>query len=95
MAEVTMFTAAMCPYCNAAERLLRAHGVAEIRKVRIDQSAEGRAEMLARSGGRRSVPQIFIDETHVGGFDDLSALHHAGRLAPLLAGDPPAVPAQP
>ena len=88
MAHVLMYTTGSCPYCSAAERLLKSKGV-EVEKVRIDTDPEQRALMLARSGGRRTVPQIFIDDTHVGGFDDLSALNHAGGLDPLLQGTPP------
>jgi glutaredoxin 3 len=84
-AHVLMYTTAVCPYCVRAEQLLRARGVAEIEKVRIDLHAERRAEMMEKSG-RRTVPQIFIGNTHVGGCDDLIALDQAGRLAPLLAG---------
>lgn len=84
MAKVTMYTTGVCPYCQMAERLLRAKGVAEIEKVRIDLDPARRDEMMARTG-RRTVPQIYIGETHVGGFDDLSALDRAGGLDPLLA----------
>ena len=89
MAHITLYATAACPYCVAAERLLKARGVVDIDKIRVDLSPELRTEMVARSGGRRTVPQIFIDDTHVGGFDDLSALDHAGRLAPLLQGTAP------
>jgi glutaredoxin 3 len=89
MAHVVMYTTATCPYCVAAERLLSARGVTDIQKLRVDLDPALRTEMLGRSGGRRSVPQIFIDDFHVGGFDDLSALDHAGRLDPLLQGTPP------
>ncbi|MDE3012042.1 MAG: glutaredoxin 3 [Pseudomonadota bacterium] len=86
MAHVLMYSTATCPYCVAAERLLAAKGVTDIEKVRVDLDPARRQEMLERSGGRRTVPQIFIDDTHVGGFDDLSALNHAGGLDPLLRG---------
>jgi glutaredoxin 3 len=66
-----------------AERLLKAKGVEEIEKVRIDLDPEQRAQMMQRTG-RRTVPQIYIGNTHVGGFDDLSALERAGKLDPLL-----------
>jgi glutaredoxin 3 len=79
-----MYSTGVCPYCQMAERLLRAKGVAEIEKVRIDLDPARRDEMMARTG-RRTVPQIYIGETHVGGFDDLSALDRAGGLDPLLA----------
>lgn len=89
MARVEMYTSGWCPYCTAAERLLLARGVTTIEKIRIDASADALATMMARSGGRRTVPQIFIDDTHVGGFDDLSALDRAGGLVPLLEGSVP------
>ena len=84
MAKITMYSTAVCPYCVAAEKLLRSKGVAEIDKIRIDLDPEQRAAMMEKTG-RRTVPQISINETHVGGFDDLAALEHAGKLAPLLA----------
>jgi glutaredoxin 3 len=84
-----MYTTAVCPYCIAAERLLTARGVTAIEKIRVDLDPALRQQMMERSGGRRTVPQIFIDDTHVGGFDDLSALDRAGSLHPLLQGTPP------
>jgi len=84
-AKVKMYTTAVCPYCNMAERLLQSKGVAEIEKIRVDLEPAQRAEMMEKTG-RRTVPQIYIGETHVGGFDDLSALDRAGRLEPLLRG---------
>ncbi len=84
MAKITMYSTAVCPYCVAAEKLLRSKGVTEIDKIRIDLDPEQRAAMMEKTG-RRTVPQIYINETHVGGFDDLAALEHAGKLAPLLA----------
>lgn len=83
--HVRMYSTAVCPYCQRAEALLRARGVAEIEKVRVDLDPARLAEMIERTG-RRTVPQIFVGETHVGGFDDLSSLDREGRLAPLLAG---------
>ena len=80
--KALMYTTAVCPYCQMAERLLRAKGV-EIEKVRVDLEPERRAEMMQRTG-RRTVPQIYIGETHVGGYDDLAALDRAGKLDPLL-----------
>lgn len=80
---VTMYTTAICPYCIQAERFLRAKGVAEIAKVRVDLEPARRAEMMARTG-RRTVPQIYVGETHVGGYEDLVALDRAGKLEPLL-----------
>ncbi len=84
-AKVTMYTTGVCPYCNMAERLLQSKGVAEIEKIRVDLEPEQRAEMMEKTG-RRTVPPIYIGETHVGGFDDLSALDRAGELEPLLRG---------
>ena len=84
MSQVLMYSTGVCPYCQRAEALLKARGVTEIEKVRIDLEPARRDEMVARTG-RRTVPQIFIGETHVGGFDDLSALDREGRLTPLLA----------
>ncbi|MEP6702146.1 MAG: glutaredoxin 3 [Betaproteobacteria bacterium] len=84
MPNITMYSTAVCPYCVRAERLLRAKGVTEIEKVRIDLDPTRRAEMMDRTG-RRTVPQIFIGDTYVGGCDELYALEHEGRLAPLLA----------
>lgn len=78
-----MYSTGICPYCQMAERLLRAKGVAAIDKIRVDLEPERRVEMMERTG-RRTVPQIFIGETHVGGYDDLAALDRAGRLDPLL-----------
>ena len=85
MAKVVMYCTAVCPYCVAAERLLKSRGVTDIEKIRIDLDPAKQEEMIARSGGRRSVPQVFIGDTHVGGFDDTSALDAAGKLVPLLA----------
>jgi glutaredoxin 3 len=84
MAKVVMYCTAVCPYCVAAERLLKSRGVTDIEKIRIDLDPAKQDEMIARSGGRRSVPQVFIGDTHVGGFDDTSALDAAGELVPLL-----------
>jgi len=84
--RVLMYSTAVCPFCSRAEQLLRARGVVEIEKVRIDLDPRRRTEMLERTA-RRSVPQIFIGETHVGGSDELLALDRAGKLLPLLAGE--------
>ncbi len=84
MPKITMYATAVCPYCVAAERLLRAKGVNEIDKIRVDLEPGLREAMIEKTG-RRTVPQIYIGETHVGGFDDLSALDAAGKLDPLLA----------
>lgn len=83
MQKVTMYCTAVCPYCVAAERLLRSRGVASIDKIRIDSEPHLREAMIEKTG-RRTVPQIYIGETHVGGFDDISALDRAGGLMPLL-----------
>ncbi len=84
MAQVLIYSTAVCPYCLRAEALLKARGATEIEKVRIDLDPIRRDEMIARTG-RRTVPQIFVGPTHVGGFDDLSALDREGRLTTLLA----------
>jgi len=78
-----MYSTAVCPYCVRAERLLNSKGVIEIEKMRVDLDPRVREEMVAKTG-RRTVPQIYIGGTHVGGFEDLAALEHAGRLEPLL-----------
>jgi glutaredoxin 3 len=84
MANIVMYTSAYCPYCTNAERLLLSKGVTEINKIRIDVEPDKRAEMMQKTG-RRTVPQIYIDDKHIGGFDDLRALDLAGGLDPLLA----------
>ncbi|HET7730959.1 MAG TPA: glutaredoxin 3 [Usitatibacter sp.] len=84
MAKVVMYSTAVCPFCLMAERLLRAKGVAEIEKIRVDLDPGRRDEMMQRTG-RRTVPQIYVGERHVGGYDDLAALDRAGGLDPLLA----------
>lgn len=83
---VRMYTTEICPYCVRAKRLLNARGVSEIEEIRVDLDPERRDEMMQKTG-RRTVPQIFIGETHVGGCDDLHALDAAGKLLPLLAGE--------
>lgn len=83
--RVLMYSTAVCPYCVMAERLLTAKGVANIEKVRVDLRPDQRAEMMQKTG-RRTVPQIYIGDTHVGGFDDLTALDRQGKLDPLLQG---------
>ncbi|MBL8398477.1 MAG: glutaredoxin 3 [Candidatus Accumulibacter sp.] len=80
-----MYSTAVCPFCVRAEQLLRARGVQRIDKIRIDLDPDRRAEMIERTA-KRTVPQIFIGETYVGGCDDLIALDRAGKLLPLLAG---------
>jgi len=86
MAEVMMYSTAICPYCVRAEQLLRAKGVADIAKVRVDLEPARRMEMMQKTG-RRTVPQIYIGGVHVGGYDDLVVLDRAGKLQPLLAGE--------
>lgn len=83
MAKVLMYTTAVCPYCVRAEMLLKQRGVTEIEKIRIDAEPGQREKMMERTG-RRTVPQIYIGEVHVGGYDDLAALDRAGKLQPLL-----------
>jgi glutaredoxin 3 len=78
-----MYATATCPYCIRAEALLLARGVTQLEKIRVDLDPARREEMM-RITGRRTVPQIFIGETHVGGCDDLHALDDAGGLVPLL-----------
>lgn len=84
-APVKMYATAVCPYCQMAERLLRAKGVDAIDKVRVDLDPQQRTEMMNRTG-RRTVPQIYIGDRHIGGYDDLAALDRAGGLDPLLKG---------
>lgn len=83
MATVTMYCTAVCPYCIRAEMLLKQRGVTHIDKIRVDTHPEQRAVMMQRTG-RRTVPQIYIGDTHVGGYDDLAALDRADGLMPLL-----------
>lgn len=83
-AKVTMYCTAVCPYCVRAEALLKQRGVADIEKIRIDEDPAQRDAMIERTG-RRTVPQIYIGERHVGGCDDLYALDRAGGLVPLLS----------
>jgi glutaredoxin 3 len=85
MRPVEIYTTPFCPYCHAAKRLLDRKGVA-YSETDVSRDPALRAAMTQRALGRRTVPQIFIGETHVGGSDDLHALDHAGKLDPLLAG---------
>ena len=78
-----MYSTGMCPYCQMAERLLRSKGISAIDKVRVDLEPERRVEMMEKTG-RHTVPQIYIGETHVGGYDELAALDRAGSLDELL-----------
>jgi glutaredoxin 3 len=81
--EIVMYSTAWCGYCQRARSLLERKGV-EVREIKIDEDPNDRDTMLQRSGGRRTVPQIFIGERHVGGYDDLAALDRAGELDKLL-----------
>lgn len=83
MQAVKMYTTAVCPYCTRAKQLLKARGVDAIEEIRIDENHSARNEMMTLTG-RRTVPQIFIGSTHVGGCDDLMALDASGGLLPLL-----------
>jgi glutaredoxin 3 len=83
VAKVLMYTTAACPFCQSAERLLADKGVSDVEKIRVDLQPARRAEMTQKSG-RRTVPQIWIGERHVGGCDDLYALEREGKLEPLL-----------
>ena len=85
MPTVKMYTTAVCPYCIRAKQLLKAKGVEQIEEIRIDTDPAQRQYMMETTG-RRTVPQIFIGDTHVGGHDDLVALDARGGLAPLLQG---------
>jgi glutaredoxin 3 len=87
MTAVTMYTTQVCPFCIRAKALLKQRGVEQINEVRIDLDPEQRQRMMDITG-RRTVPQIFIGETHVGGCDDLIALDQRGGLLPMLAGQP-------
>lgn len=84
MRPVEIYTTPICPYCHAAKRLLDGKGVA-YREIDVSRDPTLRATMIQRAGGRRTVPQIFVGDTHVGGSDDLRALDHAGKLDRILA----------
>ena len=84
MPKVLMYATGVCPYCVRAEMLLKSKGVTDIEKVRVDLDPQQREEMMQKTG-RRTVPQIFIGGTYVGGYDDLAALDRSGKLDPLLA----------
>jgi glutaredoxin 3 len=83
MQAVKMYTTAVCPYCIRAKQLLKIKGVTTIEEIRIDTDPAAREQMM-QTTGRRTVPQIYIGQTHVGGYDDLAALDAKGRLTPLL-----------
>ena len=85
MSKIEVYSTAVCPYCVAAKNLLKARGL-EWTEVRVDTDPSQREAMLARSGGARTVPQIFINDHHVGGFDDLAAADRSGKLAELVEG---------
>ncbi len=84
MAKIRMYSTAVCPFCLRAEMLLGSKGATEIEKIRVDLDPRQREEMMNKTG-RRTVPQIYIGDTHVGGFEELAALEHAGKLDSLLA----------
>jgi glutaredoxin 3 len=84
MPRIRMYSTAVCPFCVRAEILLKSKGVAEIEKIRVDLNPQQRKEMMQKTG-RRTVPQIYIGEMHVGGFDELAALERSGRLEALLS----------
>lgn len=84
MQAVKMYTTAVCPYCVRAKQILKSRGVELIEEIRVDTDVQAREQMMA-STGRRTVPQIFIGSTHVGGCDDLVALDSRGGLVPLLS----------
>ena len=83
MSKIEVYSTAVCPYCVAAKNLLKSKGL-EWTELRIDTDAAQREAMLTRSGGRRSVPQIFVNDQHVGGYDDLVAADRSGKLKQLL-----------
>lgn len=84
MPDVLMYSTRVCPYCVMAEKLLQKKGVQNLQKILIDVDPARREEMMSRTG-RRTVPQIYIGDRHIGGYDDLAALDRAGGLDPLLA----------
>jgi glutaredoxin 3 len=84
MAKIRMYATGVCPFCTGAEMLLKSKGVTEIEKIRVDLDPQRRNEMMHKTG-RRTVPQIYIGDIHVGGYDDLAELERAGKLEPLLA----------
>jgi len=84
VAKIRMYSTAVCPFCLRAEMLLNSKGVTEIERIRVDLDSRQREEMMNKTG-RRTVPQIYIGDTHMGGFEELAALEHAGKLDSLLA----------
>jgi len=85
MIDIRMYCTAFCPYCVRAEMLLKSKGISEITKIMVDSVPDGFSDMVELTG-RRTVPQIYIGDRHIGGFDDLAALDRQGGLDPLLAG---------
>ncbi|ETD67033.1 glutaredoxin [Pelistega indica] len=85
MSKVTMYYKTTCPYCMRAEKLLKERGVTDLEKINIETNREARAEMIERSSGRTTVPQIFINGIHVGGCDDIHALDAEGKLVSMLS----------
>lgn len=83
MTKIIMYTTGFCPYCKMAESLLRSKGVTEIEMIRVDLDPEQRLDMMDKTG-RRTVPQIYIGDRHIGGYDDLARLDHQGELVSLL-----------
>ena len=83
MNKVLMYSTAVCPYCIRAEQLLRSKGVEDVEKIRVDLQPDRRIEMMTKTG-RRTVPQIYIGEQYVGGYDELAALNYADKLSALL-----------
>ena len=88
MPKVTIYTTQFCPYCHSAKALLLRKGI-EFTEIDVSYDREERQRMMARAGGRRTVPQIFIDDLHIGGSDELHALDRQAKLDPLLAGATP------
>ena len=86
MTQVTLYTTKVCPYCVKAKSLLKQKGIENYQEIDVTDNMALREEMMQKAGGRRSVPQIFINGQHVGGCDDLYALNDAGKLDALLAG---------
>lgn len=85
MADIVIYTTPVCPYCTHAKALFSRKGVTGIKEINVAASDALREEMMRKSGGRKTVPQIFINGMHIGGFDDLSALDQSGRLDPMIA----------
>lgn len=84
--EISMYTTGICPYCTMAKTFLKSQGYEDIREIRVDTDPKERELMMERTR-RTSVPQIFIGDVHVGGYDDMMALHRKGELLPLLTGE--------